>query len=180
MFVKMGVVRGVASSPNTMQSDISSPPVRTRISLPFVVAVILTFAVLAWWGWYELIRSPYLTHRFMTLDLQFRLAPSAALPSDVNDVHIDVAEGEMHEVVTLDDKWRCHNGNHHGILARASLSYKTSRRVVSLELPGIPEQIWQLDLTSDPDPTLSYSQWRLPSTQSATGVEMSYRLSADR
>jgi hypothetical protein len=59
-------------------------------------------------------------------------------------------------------------------------SRKTSRRVVNLELPGVPEQIWQLDLPSDPDPTPGYSPWRLASSTTAPKIEMNFRLSADR
>ena len=46
----------------------------------FAVAVLALAGGLAWWAWYELIRSPYLTHGFMTLDLQFRLPPGMVLP----------------------------------------------------------------------------------------------------
>ena len=181
LFIKLGVVRRATLPLDAERPDVNSPPpVRTHISRPFAIAVLLTVGMLAWIGWYELIRSPYLTHGFMTLDLQIRFPPGTALPSDANDVHIDVTEGgERHAIVTLNDRWRGHDGEHPGILAKASLSYKTSSRVVSLELPGISEQTWKLDLASDPDPTPDYSSWRSPSGSSATGIEMSYRLSAD-
>jgi hypothetical protein len=66
------------------------------------------------------------------------------------------------------------------ILANTTLSRKTSRRVVTLELPGVPEQTWQLDLPNDPDPTSGYSPWRLSSSKSAAKIEMNFRLSAER
>ena len=66
------------------------------------------------------------------------------------------------------------------ILASATLDRKTSRRVVSLTLPGVAEQNWQLDLASDPDPTPGYAPWRLSSRSPAGKIEMNFRLSADR
>ena len=66
---------------------------RTRVSPIFAVAVVAITLGLAWWGWYELIRSPYLTHGFMKLELQFRPPAGMALPPEPTDVHITVAEG---------------------------------------------------------------------------------------
>jgi hypothetical protein len=150
------------------------------VSRTFAVAVLVLTGGLAWWAWYELIRSPYLTHGFMTLELQFRLPPGMALPPDATDVHIAVGEGQQHAGVMLGARWHGTDGDRRVILASATLSRKTSRRVVNLELPGVPEQIWQLDLPSDPDPTPGYSPWRLASSTPAPKIEMNFRLSADR
>ena len=181
LFIKFGIMRRATSPPDAGQPDvISLPPVPTHISRPFAVAVLLAVGILAWLGWYELIRSPYLTHGFMTLDMEFRFPPGTQLPTDENDVHIIVTEGDTFAIVTLAANWRGHDGDSPGILAKASLSYKISSRVVSLELPGVAEQTWPLDLASDPDPTAGYSAWRASSNSAATGIEMGYRLSADR
>ena len=102
------------------------------------------------------------------------------VPPNKDDVHVDVGEGQQHAIVSLDESWRGHDGDSQVILATASLMYKASQRVVSLALPGAPPQIWRLDLSSDPDPTPGYSAWRLPSSASATKMEMSFRLRADR
>jgi hypothetical protein len=51
---------------------------------------------------------------------------------------------------------------------------------VILELPGLPRQTWELDLSSDPDPTPGYTPWRLPGSGPSARVEMNFRLSADR
>jgi hypothetical protein len=76
--------------------------------------------------------------------------------------------------------WHGTDGDRRVILATATLSRKTSRRVVSLDFPGIPEQTWSLDLSCDPDPTPGYSPWRFPSSTSTPKLEMNFRLSADR
>ena len=115
LFIKLGVVRAAAvpaaAAADAKQSDVISPPVRTRISRPFAIAVVLTVGVLAWLGWYELIRSPYLSHGFMTLDLQFRFQPSTVLPTNGDDVHIDVTEGGSRlAMVNLANGWRGHDG----------------------------------------------------------------------
>jgi hypothetical protein len=180
LFNKKGVVSQRTPSPAAEFSDAALAPTRTRVSRPFAVAVLALAGGLAWWAWYELIRSPYLTHGFMTLELQFRLPPGMALPPDATDVHIDVEEGQQYALVTLGSSWRGSDGDRRGILASASLMRKTSRRVVHLEFPGVPEQTWRLDLPSDPDPTPGYSPWRLPSGDSAPTIEMKFRLSADR
>ncbi|MEP6827773.1 MAG: hypothetical protein ABJA10_06840, partial [Aestuariivirga sp.] len=141
LFIKLGVVRRAASpsdasqpdagQPDAKQPDVTSPPpVRTHISRPFAVAVLLTVGVLAWIGWYELIRSPYLSHGFMTLELQFKLPAGMALPPEATDVHITVEEGQQHIDVNLGPRWRGTDGDHRAILAKATLSRKTSRRVV--------------------------------------------------
>jgi hypothetical protein len=162
LFIKIGVVHDSAPSPDAEQSGASTRP-QTRISRPFAGAVLVLAGGLAWWAWYELIRSPYLTHGFMTLDLQFRLPPGMILPPSSEDVQIAVEEGQGHAIVTVGESWHGHDGDRPVILATASLMNKTSHRVVSLALPGVPEQNWRLDLSSDPDPTPGYSPWRLSS-----------------
>ena len=192
LFVKIGMVAQrtspaqAPSSPDVERSDAASAlapvpaPARTRVSPIFAVAVLAITAGLAWWGWYELIRSPYLTHGFMRLELQFRLPSAMALPPEATDVHITVEEGQQQTDVIIGRLWHGTDGDHRVILASASLSMKTSRRVVSLELPGVPEQTWKLDLPSDPDPTPGYSPWRLASGTPAAKIEMNFRLGADR
>ena len=178
LFVKKGIVSQGTSSPDGEASD-TAPPARTRVSPTFAVAVLLLAGGLAWWGWYEFIRSPYLTHGYMTLQLQFRLPAGMALPSDVADVHIAVEEGQQDAGVMLGERWHGTDGDRRVILASATLSRKTSGRVVRLEFPGVPEQTWQLDLASDPDPTPGYLPWRLSGSTSAPKIEMNFRLSAD-
>ena len=180
LFVKIGIVSQGTLSPDAERSDAAPAAARTRVSPTFAVAVLLIAGGLAWWAWYELIRSPYLTYGFMTLQLQFRLPSGMALPPDVTDVHISVEEGGQHTDVMLGERWHGTDGDHRVILASATLSRKTSRRVVSLEFPGVSEQIWQLDLPSDPDPTPGYSPWRFPKSTSAPKTEMNFHLGADR
>ena len=187
LFVKFGTLAQATSSaqvtlpPDAERSDTASAPLpaRTRVSRPFAVAVLLIVAGLAWWGWYELIRSPYLTHGYMTLELQFRLPSGMALPADATDVHITVEEGQRYSDVTLGRSWHGTDGDHRVILAHTTLSYKAIRRVVSLEIPGVPEQTWRVDLPSDPDPTPGYSPWRLANGAPAAKIEMNFSLSAD-
>jgi len=180
LFVKIGLKPQDISSPDAERSDAAPAPARTRVSPTFAVAVMAIAAGLAWWAWYELIRSPYLTHGFMTLELQFRLPSGMALPSNASDVHIAVEEGGQYAEATLGERWHGTDGDHRVILASATLSRKTWRRVVSLEFPGIPEQIWQLDLPSDPDPMPGYSPWRFPGSTAAPKTEMNFHLGADR
>ena len=180
LFIKFGLVAQGASSSDAERSGAAPASTRTRVSKSFAVAVLVLAGGLAWWAWYELIRSPYLTHGFMKLELQFRLPPGMALPPEATDAHIVVEEGQQYADVLLGRSWHGTDGDRRVILASTTLSRKTSRRVVTLELPGIPEQTWRLDLSSDPDPTSGYSPWRLPSSGSAPKVEMNFRLSADR
>ncbi|MBU6526335.1 hypothetical protein JMJ47_000960 [Methylocystis sp. MJC1] len=180
LFSRKGVVTQSATSPDARRSSAAAAPTQTRISRPFAVSVLVVAGGLAFWGWYELIRSPYLTHGFMTLELQFRLPAGMGLPQEATDVHVAVEEGRQHAGVMLGQGWRAHDGDRKAILATATLSLKTRQRVVRLELPGLPEQIWRLSLSSDPDPTPDYSPWRLPDNASPSKIEMSFRLSADR
>jgi hypothetical protein len=180
LFVKIGIVPQAPSSPAAEQSDAAPAPARSHVSPIFAAAVLVIAGGLAWWGWYELIRSPYLTHGYMTLALQFRLPSGMALPPDVTDVHIAVEEGEQGAVVVLGAGWHGTDGDRRVILASATLSRKASRRLVNLEIPGVPEQTWQLNLPSDPDPTPGYSPWRISSSASGPKIEMNFRLSADR
>jgi hypothetical protein len=179
LFAKMGVVRKTVPPPAAEGAGPATGP-RTHISRPFAVCLLVIAGGLAWWAWYELIRSPYLTYGFMTLDLQFRLPSGMTLPPDKDDVQVDVTEGQQHAIISLGESWRGHDGDRQVILATASLTYKARQRVVSLALPGVPEETWRLDLSSDPDPTPGYSAWRPPRSASATKIEMSFRLRADR
>lgn len=179
LFIKFGVAR-VPSLPSAEPAGIEPAPPRTRVSPAFAAVVVLLAAGLSWWGWYELIRSPYLTHGFMTLELQFRLPSGMALPPDAKDVHITVSEGQQGTDVTLGRAWHGTDGDRRVILAKASLSRKTSRRIVTLELPGVPEHTWQVSLPSDPDPTPGFSPWRTSGGAAASTIEMNFSLSADR
>jgi hypothetical protein len=178
LFSKIGIVRNGAALPDADQSG-AAPRRQTRISRPFAVAVLVIAGGLGWWAWYELIRSPYLTHGFMTLDLQFRLPAGMNLPSSSDDAQITVEEGDGLAIVTLGERWHGHDGDLAVILATADLDKKTSHRVVRLDLPGIPEQIWRLDLGYDPDPTPGFSAWQLPNGTSGGKIEMNYRLRTD-
>jgi hypothetical protein len=59
------------------------------------------------------------------------------------------------------------------------MAYKASRRVVTLSMPGVPSQSWTLDLSSDPDPSPSYTAWH-PSRNTPKAIDLNYRLTADR
>ncbi len=179
LFIKFGVVAQAPSPPGTEGADATAAPPRTRVSPIFAVIVLALVAGLGWWGWYELIRSPYLSHGYMTLELQFRLPAGMALPADVNDVHIVMQEGEHRFPVTLGAAWHGTDVGRRVILAKASLSMKTSRRVVTLEIPGVPERAWPVSLPSDPDPTPGFSPWRMPSGADASKIEMNFSLNAD-
>ena len=174
------IVREGVSPPDAGLPTAAAGPARAHISRPFAVDVLALAGGLAWWGWYELIRSPYLTHGFMTLNMQFKLPSGLPLPSDVNDVHIGVWEGDRQTDVMLGALWHGHEGDRQVILATATLSMKTSSRTVSLQLAGLPKQTWQLALSSDPDPTVGYTRWCVPGSGSLATVEMNFRLSADR
>jgi hypothetical protein len=188
LFAKIGLVREGAALPDaersgalsdTEPSGVSAQQ-RTRISRPVAVAILLLAGGIAFWGWYEFIRSPYLSHGFMSLDLQFRLPSGMDLPPSNDDVHVVVDEVHGHAIGLLGESWRGHDGNRQVVLATASLMYKTSYRVVSLSLPGVPLETWRLDLSYNPDPTPDFSPWRVGSGAPATKIEMSFRLRADR
>ena len=193
LFARFGLVAqgpvtqgaAVAAEPSPAPADVSSPavtvaPATARISRPFAVVVLAIVGGLAWWAWYEFIRSPYLTHGDMTLALQFRLPADMTAPADAKDVQIVLDEGGHRWPVYLNEAgWRGHQGNRAVILASASMMYKTSRRLVTLSMPGAPSQSWTLDLSSDPDPTAGYTAW-LPSRDAPDPIELNYRLTADR
>src|SRR6202041_2887852 len=87
-------------------------PAKIRISRPFAVAVVAIVGGLAWWGWFELIRSPYLTHGDMNLALQFRLPAGMAAPADSKDVQIILDEGGRTWPALLNENgWLGHQGD---------------------------------------------------------------------
>ncbi|WP_426610020.1 hypothetical protein [Bradyrhizobium sp. McL0616] len=179
LFVRFGLVRNAAPSPAT-ETPSAAPRPATRLSFPFAATVLLITAILGWWGWYELIRSPNLSHGFMTLAIEFRLPAGMTLPDNEQDVQIVVEEAQGYANAMLPANWRAHDGDRKAIIASASLMYKTRHRAVSLTLPGLPTQSWPIDLPSDPDPTPGFSPWRVASEPSPAKIEMHFRLSADR
>jgi MFS family permease len=179
LFLKIGLVAQPVGSPEAMARPAAAASAKSRISRPFAAIVFVTVAGLCWWGWYEFIRSPYLSHGFMTLELHFRLPPKLVLPADEHDVHINVTDGTGYADAYLTPGWRGHDGNHAVILANVSISDKTRDRMVTLSLPGMQEQTWTLDLASDPDPTPDFSPWRLSDEKPADRIEMSFQLTAD-
>jgi hypothetical protein len=188
LFIRFGLVAPsvpAATASSSEPASASSPavtvaPAKARISRSFAVVVLAIAGGLAYWAWYEFLRSPYLTHGYMTLALQFRLPPGVAPPAEAKDVQIVLEEGGQHWPAYLNEAgWRGHQGNRVVILASLSMEYKTSRRVVTLSMPGAPSQSWRLELSSDPDPTPGYTEW-LPSRDAPNPIELSYRLTADR
>jgi MFS family permease len=179
LFVRFGLVRTTVPSPAAEISD-AAPQPASRLSFPFAVTVVLIVAILGWWGWYELIRSPNLSHGFMTLQVEFRLPAGMTLPDNLEDVKIEIEEASGYTDAMLPPNWRAHDGDRKAIIATASLMYKTRHRAVSLTLPGVPTQRWSIDLPSDPDPTPGFSPWRVASDGSPAKIEMHFRLSADR
>jgi hypothetical protein len=169
LFVRFGMVAAAAPAPR-----------QTRISRPFAVAVVAIASGLAWWGWYELIRSPYLTHGDMNLELQFRLPAGMAAPEEDKDVRILLDEGgHFWPGNVKPGGWRAHQGDRAVILAGVSMSYKAWRRTVTLSIPGAPDQAWSIDLPNDPDPTPDFGGWR-PSSRAPNAIELNYRLTSDR
>lgn len=179
LFVRLGLVRDATPQPPAETSD-AAPSRTTRLSAPFAITVLLIVAALGYWGWYEFIRSPNLSHGFMTLAIEFRLPAGMPLPDKEEDVHIEVEEASGYANAMLPPNWRAHDGDRKAIIASASLMYKTRHRAVSLTLPGVPTQSWPIDLSSDPDPTPGFSPWRVASEPSPAKIEMHFRLIADR
>jgi hypothetical protein len=188
LFVKFGLVARAGSSPVAPSSGLGSAsppegllaPATTGISRPFAVLVLAIVGGLAWWAWYEFIRSPYLTHGYMTLALQFRLPVEMEPPAQSTDVQIVLHEGSHQWPAYMREVgWRGHEGGRAVILASVTMSYKTSRRLITLSMPGAPSQSWTLDLSSDPDPTPGYTAW-VPSRDAANPIELNYRLAGDQ
>ncbi len=179
-FTRFGIRRSPTSSGEATDAADTATPVTSRVSRPVAIALLVVAGLLAWATWYEFVRSPYLSHGFMTLDLQFRLPPGTPLPGEGRSVDIVVEEAGRSAIVTVPERWSGHDGDRAVILATASLMLKTGRRAVRLTLPGIGERVWSLDLASDPDPTPGFSPWRPALDPSPPRIEMNYRLSAER
>ena len=132
MFWKLGFSRRRASPPVHPGAEGARAPLQTRISRPFAAVIVLLAAGLAWWSWWEFIRSPYLTHGFMNLALQFRLPANMALPAEAKDVQLEVMEGDRAAFTSISENaWHGHDGNRPVILASASFAYKTSPPVAA-------------------------------------------------
>lgn len=91
LFVRFGLVRD-ATSQLPSETTNAAPARTTRLSFPFAATVLLIVAILGYLGWYELIRSPYLSHGFMTLQVEFRLPAGMSPPDQEEDVHIEIEE----------------------------------------------------------------------------------------
>ena len=175
LFRRFGLSRRSAPSAPTPADAPAPAAAPSHMSRPFAISVLLLAILLAWWGWYEFVRSPYLSRGFMQLDMQFRLPPGMALPADGRGVQVEVTDGNQVSVPALG---LGRDGDRTVITAGVSLIYKTRGRVARLTMPGVPTQSWRLGLPSDPDPTRAFAAWRPSDDAPATKVEMSYRLSA--
>ena len=176
LFVRFGLVRAELPA----ETSDAAPQHAPRLSFPFSATVALIVAILGWSGWYEFIRSPNLSHGFMTLQVEFRLPAGMSLPDKEEDVRIEFEEASGYANAMLPANWRAHDGERRAIIATALLMYKTRHRAVSLTLPDVPTQRWLIDLPSDPDPTPGFSPWRVANEPSQAKIEMHFRLSADR
>lgn len=167
-------------APPTAAPSPAEPPAGRAISRPFAVAVIALAAGLAWWGWYEFVRSPYLSHGFLTLELRFRLPAGMTPPASRDDVAVLIEEDDGQQLATVPETWRAEEGGRVVVLARTSLYTKARRRMVILTPAGGAEAVWRLDLAVDPEPFTDFTPWRGATGADAGGIEMSYRLSAER
>src|SRR3954465_9303637 len=131
LFVRFGLVARRASlpvEPDSAPASASRPgavaaPAPPRISRSFAVVVLAIVGGLAWWAWYEFIRSPYLTHGYMTLALQFRLPADMAVPAESRDVQVVLEEGSHSWPAYLREAgWHGHQGNRTVILANVTMS----------------------------------------------------------
>ncbi len=179
LFLWIGIVRPPQVTAGSAHQAASPPLPATRISHPFALITLTIVAGLTYASWYEFIRSPYLSRGYMTLALQFKLPPNTPIPADVADVQVSAWEGDRQAEVIIGRAWHGHVGNQQVVLASADLSRKTGTRSVSLELPGLPRQTWDLDLATDPAPTDGFTAFAPPSNGALPAVEMNYRLTAD-
>jgi hypothetical protein len=193
LFARIGITREKprlpAQGPPDAVLDHPAKPAPTRISRPFAFVILATAGVLAFWAWYELIRSPYLTHGAeaeMTLSMQFRLPPGLTLPEDADDLELVVDDGDEHASAYYGEKWfgagKWHvlEGDRQVLLASAELNKISYWRKVRLRLPNIPEQVWSLGLDADPYPIPEYTPWRGANGAPGSKIEMRFRLTADR
>ena len=164
-------------------------PASKRVSRPFAFVVLAITGGLVAWGWYEFIRSPYLTHGAdaeMTLSMQFRLPPGITLLAHSDDLELAVEDGDGHASVYYGEKWfgpgkwYLLDRDRQVLFASAELNKITYWRKVTLRLPNVPEDVWTLDLHADPYPILEYTPWREANGAPASKIEMRFRLTADR
>lgn len=193
LFVRKGIKREKPALPAQGAPeavlDHQPTPAPTRISRPFAVVILTVAGVLVGLGWYEFIRSPYLTHGAdaeMTLSMQFRLPPGITLPEHSDDLELEVDDGDSHASVYYGEKWFSGrkwyvlDGDRQVLLASGELNKITYWRKVRLRLPNVAEQVWTLDLSADPYPILDYTPWRGANGAPSSKIEMRFRLTADR
>jgi hypothetical protein len=189
LFGWKGVTRENPQLPAEAVLDHPPKPAPKRVSRPFAFVVLAITGSLVAWGWYEFIRSPYLTHGAdaeMTLSMQFRLPPEINLLAHPDDIELAVEDGEGHASVYYGEKWfgpaKWHvvDGDREVLFASAELNKITYWRKVTLRLPNVPEEVWTLELRADPYPVLEYTPWREANGARASKFEMRFRLTADR
>lgn len=178
--VPSGSVAPPASGEAAPAATPAEPAAGRAISRPFAIAVIALAAGLGWWGWYEFVRSPYLSHGFLTLEMRFRLPAGMAPPASRDDVAVLIEDDDRQQLATVPESWRAQEGERTVVSARTSLYTKARRRLVILTPAGGAEAVWRLDLAVDPEPFTDFTPWRGATGADAGGIEMSYRLSAER
>ncbi|HZP79710.1 MAG TPA: hypothetical protein VFB45_26490 [Pseudolabrys sp.] len=193
LFVWIGIKREKtpAPAPGAAAAVLEQPPIPapTRISRPFAVIVLIISGVLGFAGWWEFIRSPYLTHGAdaeMTLAMQFRLPPGTTLPANADELELMVEDGDGRASTYYGEswfgarKWRALDGDREVLFASAELNKITYWRKVTLQLPNAPAQIWTLDLDANPYPVPDYTPWEKANAPTDVAIEMRFRLTADR
>jgi hypothetical protein len=158
--------------------DRSDAP-RRRTSRRTAIGIVALAGGLSWWVWYDTIRSPYLSHGFMSLDLRFRAAAGGAPSLEPGAVRVEVEEGDVRAPVSSPRRLDAEDGRP-VIGVTATLSRKTGRRIVHLWLADGSEAQWRPDLDADPEPDPEPTPWRPPTAAGAPAVEASFRLTADR
>ena len=104
--------------------------------------------------------------------LEFEIRLPASWPLEPRDaVKVELHTDKNMADGTLFSPWPRPDGDHQILPGAVDLAFKTSGRIVVLELPGQPTRLFRLSLWRNPSSTATVGEWQPPSFVHRQGME---------
>jgi hypothetical protein len=95
-----------------------------------------------------------------TLEFEIRVPAGFALPSTPNGVSVDISTDKNQQPGYLADPWLRRDGDWQVISGGVELYFRTSQRLLVLNLGDGRDRLFRIRLPAKPDPDVGWSEWQ--------------------
>ena len=95
-----------------------------------------------------------------TLEFEIRVPGGFALPPDRNRAEVEISTDKNQQPGYLDDAWPRRDGEWQVISGGVELYFRTSQRLLVLDLGDGRDRLFRIRLPAKPDPDAGWSEWQ--------------------